>query len=185
MRTPSVLAAAIVGSTVFPGAALATDHGHDVALTISPVHLGIPIVEVTGEYALERRLGFAVIGGYGTPTVILNDGERVKLTAIEFGASGRYYLFGSFDHGMQIGAEVLYIHVSGEADAVRATASGLSLAPFIGYKKSAKFGLTFDAQLGVSYTVVRASSESDSGAEGDAESEGAGILLNLNLGWAF
>lgn len=170
-----------------PFRAWATDHGQTVAVTFSPLHAAFnSTAEITAEYAVKRKLGVALIGGYGRPSFEDINGNDVQLTVIEAGASARYYLFGSFDHGMQVGGEVLYINVSGETDDVNATASGISVGPFIGYKKAARFGLTFDAQLGVAYLAVRAkSTNSSTGDEGEAEADGTGILLNLNLGWSF
>lgn len=173
--------------TMAPGLAHATDHGQDVAITISPLHLIFPMVEVTGEYAVSRNLGIAAIGGYGTVGLENADGSDAgSVTLYEAGAQARYYVVGSFDHGMQIGAEALYIGATGKSGdgQIDGTAEGIGVGPFIGYKKAARFGLTFDAQLGAQYFAARARSSGGS-SSAEAKSDGFGILLNLNLGWSF
>lgn len=181
-----------VSISFFPLAAAATDHGHVVSITNSPLHLASPgIVEMTGEYAVNRSLGVALIAGYGQPTLETEDEStgdvtRHDVTVYEAGAQARYYLFGSFDHGMQVGGEVLYLSITGfEEDGVRGSASGFGIGPFIGYKKTARFGLTFDAQLGFQYFAAQAEASDNDGNSAEGDSSSTGVLLNLNLGWAF
>ena len=62
-----------------PDFALATDHGHDAGITVSPLDLIFPMVEVTGEYAASRRVGLAAVGGYGVVrTESTNPGSRCR-----------------------------------------------------------------------------------------------------------
>lgn len=148
---------------------------HRISFTFSPLHLILPIVEVTGEARLQPKLGVAGIVGVGSVGGFL---------AFELGAQGRYYLFGDFDNGMQIGGEVLYVNVSTTSGSIAATGNGLAVGPFIGYKFSASFGLTFDAQLGIEYDISLASASS--GSTTTSAAQGGFIpLLNLNVGWAF
>ncbi len=101
----------------------------------------------------------------------------------EGGVQGRYYLLGSFENGMQIGAEMLGIYAStnaGASSGITATGTGLAVGPFLGYKYVAPFGLTLDLQGGVEVLAVSAS------GGGSSASAGAVIpLLNLNIGWSF
>ena len=149
MRTP--IAAFVFA---FPLVASATDHGHVVSITNSPLHLAAPgIVEMTGEYAINRRLGAALVAGYGTPVF----------------------------------ETVMYLRIEGfeEEGGIQGEAEGYGIGPFIGYKKTARFGLTFDMQLGYQYFAVRAEARDDEGNEASGTGNDSGVLLNLNLGWAF
>lgn len=174
----SSLALAVLASTT--GAASATADGADpnVAVTVSPLHLFVPMAELTIEARVAPRVGVAVIGGVGAfrdqPT-----NDRVRL--FEGGASARYYALGSFRHGLQLGAEALYVYADAVADATAVQAAGLGVAPFVGYKWTHRTGFTVDAQLGVTYLVARA--DADTGAS--AETRDVAPLLNLNLGYSF
>jgi len=149
-----------------------------VSVTLSPFLLALPMLELTTEGRLADRVGLAAVTGVGGVGGV---------TLIELGVQGRYYVVGSFDHGMELGAELLYLYVGGSptsSSSVSAQGSGFSAAPFIGYKIAARFGLTFDAQLGVGYTAVAATASSGA-VSSSASSSGVTPLLNLNLGWSF
>jgi hypothetical protein len=145
-------------------------------------------VEVTGEGRLASKFGLAGVVGVGSIEGDLPDPSgnvRTEIFSVwEIGASARYYLLGDFDHGMQLGAEVLYVNVDVEGENVSGTGAGTALGPFIGYKVSADFGLTFDSQLGFQFVVGRVEAESG-GAMAEGEANAVVPLLNLNLGWAF
>ena len=146
-----------------------------VSVTISPIHLTLPIVELTAEVRAADKAGVAAIAGVG---------KASGYPAWELGAQGRYYLLGSFDHGMQIGGEVLYLHMSTNQGAVQASGAGGAVGPFIGYKIAARFGLTFDVQLGAEYLFATANASN--GASTATTSDSRLVpLLNLNLGWSF
>src|SRR5689334_6585475 len=100
-----------------------------VSITFSPAHLVMPVVEVTAEVSATDKLGLAVVGGGGTAK-----NDAVEASVMEVGGSLRYYLVGDFQHGMQVGAEVLYLHASADVGEVSAVASGVAWGPFIGYK---------------------------------------------------
>lgn len=166
---PSALVLLLAVPSALASGAQPYDHGF--SLTVSPLHLLSPIVEVTGEGRVGPKVGLAGIVGAGGASGV---------AAFELGAQGRYYPVGDFDHGMQVGAEVLTVMATASSGSTTATGLGISLGPFLGYKIAARFGLTFDAQLGVSYAAIQ--------ARGGGESEsaaGVGPLLNLNLGWSF
>ena len=63
---------------------------------------------------------------------------------------------------------------------ISATAGGLAVGPFLGYKIIAGPGFTFDVQAGVEYMAVAASSSS--GSTGSVKT--VIPLLNLNVGWS-
>jgi hypothetical protein len=147
-----------------------------VALTVSPIHLVIPMAEVTAEVRLAPKLGLAVVGGLGRMRSGLTN-EPIDL--IEGGASIRYYVVGSFRSGVQLGAEALYVHASTQDMTVDVKARGLGLSPFVGYKWTHRSGFTFDGQIGASYMAARAKEANQS-----AETSKVGPMLNLNVGWS-
>jgi hypothetical protein len=157
-----------------------------LALTISPVHLysnddGVvkSMVELTGEVKLSPRLSVAVILGAGR---IKAEEElftpEISARMLQGGIQGRYYLLGDFRHGLQLGGEAMYHHLSDSS--LSLTATGPSVGAFAGYKFTARSGFTFDGQLG----VQRLSARADNGEEQAKLSEVA-PLLNLNVGWSF
>ncbi len=148
-----------------------------VSVTFSPIHLALPVFEVTGEVRVDDKIGIAGILGFGQVTPA--SGDPVSL--FEIGASGRYYALGDFRHGMQVGLEAFYIHASAAADGVTATADGLAVGPFVGYKYTADIGFTFDSQLGFQRFGIGA----DSSDGQSTEDSDYGVLLNLNVGWSF
>ena len=154
------------------------DTQHSFAITVSPIHLIFPVVEVAAEFRLARNMSIAGIGGVGS---IELDNTSTRVTVYELGGQFRYYAVGRFDHGMQIGAELLYLGGRADEGSVSAIASGLAIGPFIGYKFSAGVGFTVDVQGGVEFVAI--SAESSTGA---SEEAGRAIpLVNINLGWAF
>lgn len=173
-----------VGLLGFSAPALA----HDVAVTISPLHLILPVVELTGEFKVAPKVGLAAIAGFGSTSAKVIDASgdpaSFDVSLYELGASARLYVLGDFDHGMQLGAEALYVHLSSDASDIKGTAAGFGLGPFVGYKVSTDGGFTFDSQLGFQYIAASATAESDEDSA-SADDSGVVVLLNLNLGWAF
>lgn len=145
------------------------------SLTISPIHLALPVVEVTGEIRAHDKLGVAFIGGVGRYT---DKSVNISAAVYELGAQLRFYPIGDFRHGMQLGAELLYLHMSQSNLSLRG--EGVGIGPFIGYKVISDAGFTFDAQIGGQYVGVRAT-------DGNSAESGKDIivLLNLNVGWSF
>ena len=146
------------------------------SLTISPLHLFLPVVEVTGEARVHDNVGIALIAGagkYSDPNV-----TGISASVWEAGGQVRVYVIGDFRHGMQLGGELLYLHLSDTS--ISATGQGLALGPFLGYKFMIDAGFTVDVQLGFEYVTARASS-------GTATAGGKTVipLLNANVGWSF
>lgn len=154
----------------------------DVSLTVSPAHLFLPIVELMGDIRLIDKLSAAVILGFGAVQVTPDD----RATVFEAGAQLKFYAIGDFDHAMQIGAEILFIHLSADlaSRGVTGTGSGLAFGPFLGYKFVASGGFTLDVQLGFQYAGVFASATDGTTTEETSDAEII-PLLNLNLGWSF
>lgn len=160
------------------------NEGYIASITLSPLHLIMPMGEVTAEFRIIDKLGIAAVFGAGT--FIYTD--VTPPTVLEAGASLRYYVVGDFEHGMQLGAEVLYAHVAtstSEGDVtVTGVGSGLAVGPFIGYKIATRVGFTFDSQVGVTFAAVDA--EASGGGQSASQSASlVGLLLNLNIGWSF
>jgi len=68
-------------------------------ITISPLHLALPVVELMGEFSLQPKISLAAIGGIGS---------YMDFSIVELGGQFNYYLIGDFDQGMQGGVELLY-----------------------------------------------------------------------------
>jgi hypothetical protein len=144
------------------------------SLTFSPVHLVFPIVEMTAEIRAHDKLGIAVIGGAGRYT---DRSASISASVYELGGQLRFYPIGDFRHGLQVGVETLYLHLSNPAISLGGV--GIAVGPFLGYKVISDAGFTFDAQLGGQYVAARATN--GSGESGDTTI----VLLNLNVGWSF
>jgi hypothetical protein len=147
-----------------------------ISITIEPLLFIYPMAEVTGEYRLSDQVGVAGIVGVGS--FRFDDDSRGSLFSL--GAQGRYYAVGDFQHGLQLGAEGKYLSASATDGDLAIAGGGVSVGAFAGYKYTANFGLTVDAQLGVQAYGVAASSDEFS----DSDS-GVGPLFNLNIGWSF
>ena len=144
------------------------DVQHDLSLTFSPLHLTAATFEATGEFRVLDKLGLAIVaggGGYGGVGVY------------EIGSSVRWYPIGTFVHGMQLGAEVLYAGGGGGKSGTFVHADVLSAGGFVGYKIATNIGFTFEAQAGVSGVVA--------GATGIGTISGVLPLINANVGWSF
>jgi uncharacterized protein involved in high-affinity Fe2+ transport len=156
-----------------------------VSLTFSPLHLTLPVFEATAEVRLMDKLGIAAVLGAGrvkeeaTATV-----PATSSRVVEAGLQGRYYLLGDFRHGLQLGAEAMYVHLSDKVETISAAVNGFSAGPFLGYKYTAGFGLTFDGQIG--FQRVGLAGKATDGAQTitDEQSDWS-VLLNLNVGWSF
>lgn len=183
LLTLAIMVAAATPASAQPEIASAkSDPDPRVSLTFSPVHLILPMVEVTGELRLAPNIGAAVILGGGSFS-----GERLgdpadpnRYSAFEIGGQFRYYLSGSFRSGLQVGGEVMYLTVSTDSAGVSATGEGLTAGPFVGYKHAWPIGLTLKAQIGGQLLLARAEA-----GDSSAEDREVGLLLNLNAGWSF
>jgi hypothetical protein len=164
------------------GASLADDRV--VSLTVSPVHLVLPLFEVTAEARLVPGLGAAAIVGAGSLAIDANDpsvdGDRASV--YELGAQVVGYPIAPF-RSLELGVEAVWLHASLPEEAgvhVSATGQGLAVGPFLGYKVLTSGGFTFVVQGGAQYLALRAES-----SEQSAEDKRVIGLVNLNLGWSF
>ncbi|MFH1230068.1 MAG: hypothetical protein V1709_01085 [Planctomycetota bacterium] len=155
----------------FAVAARAEDQApwHKVSITISPFHLVNPVLQVTGELRLANKISAAAILGGGQ----VQDENDKSYGVWEVGGQFRYYLLGSFTHGLMLGADAGYIHVAGQLDSPIDYYVGIRTGIFVGYKIVTKRGFTFEVQIGPQY--VRKS----------ANNTELQTLENLKVGWSF
>lgn len=145
------------------------------SITFSPVHLVLPVAELTAELKVAPKMGVAVILGAGSVTPENSDNS---VTVFEAGISPRYYVWGDFRNGVELGIEAVYVHGSADSDFMSsATAEGLAVGPYAGYKWVSSIGLTLEAQLGAQYLTLRGDVSDDS--------SDVAVLLNLQVGWSF
>jgi hypothetical protein len=146
------------------------------SITVSPVHFALPAGEITAEIAVTPKIGVAIIGAIGSVKPELSD---TRVLVWEAGISPRYYVWGDFRQGVELGVEALYLHASADdATMTTVSAEGLAIGPYVGYKWVARVGLTLEAQLGASYFAMRG----DGVDENDSR---FAVLLNLQVGWSF
>jgi hypothetical protein len=185
--------AALVATVVHAGVAQAqppvtaeqTHPPRVVSITISPFHLFSPIVELTAEGRAHDKLGIGVVAGAGTISEEATGlSPEIHATVFELGLQGRYYLLGDFRHGLQLGAEALYLHLSdSDVEEVSAYAKGIAVGPFVGYKYTADIGFTFDGQLGFQRIGIAAEANGNGQTASQRDSDYI-LLLNLNVGWS-
>jgi len=137
------------------------------SLTLSPIHLTGPIVELSYERALTEVHAVQAIAGAG---------QLQGFSAYEGGAQYRAYLLGDFGTGLGLGAEVLGVSVSGSG----ATGTGMAAGPLVTAKATAGFGLTGVLDVGYQWGTASASGNGQT-----ASGSMGGLLLNLNVGWSF
>jgi len=158
----------------------------NASLTISPVHLVLPIFELTGELRVVDHVGLALIGGYGSVTAESST-RTEKFTAYELGGQAVWYPMKPF-HGLHLGAEFLWVKVKADdlnGGEVKGVGTGAAVGPLVGYKVLSDGGFTFVAQGGVQYIAVQAEANDSSGNSSTADDSRWIPLLNLNLGWSF
>lgn len=146
------------------------------SLTWSPAHLILPMVELTGEFKMMPHFGISVIGGVGSVTDSMT---KVSGRALEGGGQLNWYPLRDFA-GLDVGIEALYLSIDDVNVDSAATAAGLAIGPFVGYKAMFPIGLTLVAQVGVEAIAAHAKSSSAMADQKDVIP-----LLNLNAGWSF
>ena len=176
---------ALFASFVFPASALAepeSGRGHTVAVSISPLHLIFPMVELQAEYLAHPKFSASLIGGYGSLEGETG-GETFKFTLLDVGTQLRGYFYGTSEGGAYVGLEVLYMSVDvGTAD-VSGVASGISVGGFAGYKWTWE---NFFIDLNGGLQSIGVTAGATDGAEtAKAEKRETGALLNFGLGASF
>lgn len=148
----------------------------DVTVSISPLHLFSPLLELMGELRINDHVSAAAIAGVGR----VNDANgSAHGSAFEIGGQGTYYVFQPF-RGLHVGAEVLYVYVGDVNVDSTLTGTGLALGAFVGWKYIHRSGFSFVGQGGIDFAVVEASSSTTMESESKVFP-----LLNLNVGYSF
>ncbi|HVJ20722.1 MAG TPA: hypothetical protein VM686_35170, partial [Polyangiaceae bacterium] len=161
----------------------------DVSITLSPLHLLMPLFEAQVEARIFPNFSLALIGGYGAVTVESSDPaiSDLELDVVEFGGQLTGYPLKDFK-SLQLGAEVLWIRVSGDnlGDTdITGVADGVAVGPFVGYKVLTSGGFTFAIQGGFEYIAIRGETSDNAGNTDSDEQKDIIPLLNANLGWSF
>jgi len=138
------------------------------SVTISPFHLLNPELHLTGELRLTPKMSTAATLAAGRVT-----DEDKSYNIWEVGGQFRYYLLGSFTHGMMLGADVGYVDVNGQMENPMAYYVGARAGGFLGYKIAFKVGFTIEAQFGPIYVWE------------NADNSELQTLINLKIGWSF
>src|SRR5262245_34280898 len=100
MPSPIPLGAAFIMLVLRPEQAAAqAENPPRFSLTLSPLHLAQPVLELTLERSFTDNFALALIAGAGQQMVKLGDDDTPAL-ALSGGAQARYYLFGDFWHGV-------------------------------------------------------------------------------------
>jgi hypothetical protein len=160
----------------------------DVSITFSPLHLFLPVAELTLELRAGDFLGVALIGGYGKVPVETSLGDTVRFTAYEVGGQVVVYPLQPFK-SLQLGVEAIYLRVESDestSGGVTGIGIGFAVGPLVGYKLITSGGFTFFVQGGFEYIAVRGEAEDSSSGQSASDEDSRVIpLLNLNLGWSF
>lgn len=145
------------------------DSNHNVSITISPLHLLNPEIHVTGELRVAPKMSVAAMLGAGR---ITDEGKRSGIW--EVGGQFRYYLIGSFTHGIMLGADAGYVDVNAQIENPIEYLAGAHAGGFLGYKYSMKSGFTAEVQIGPVYLWGK-----------NAETSELQTLHNFKVGWSF
>ena len=157
-----------------------------MTLSINPLllaHPDGPFYQASAEFKASDEWGAAFLGGYGA----MATEEDVAYEMYEVGGQFDYYALGDFDHGLQLGGQLVYRGADGDV-APELTSSGVRVGPFVGYKIITELGFTFNGQVGVQYNSAqdRPSAERESIMAKVTNTEEAwGPLVRLNVGWSF
>jgi len=137
------------------------------AITISPLHLLNPVLHLTDELRLARKIGVAVMVGAGA---VSEEGRYYGTW--EIGGQFRWYPLVSFTHGMMLGTDTGYIDVLGDLEDPMAYCVGMRAGVLVGYKLALRAGFTMEVQIGPQYVWE------------DVDNAGLQTLPGLRVGWS-
>lgn len=146
------------------------------AVTLSPAHLQLKVIEITAERNLGNKISASGIVGYG---------GSGGATIFEIGAQAAYVLFGDFDDCVKVGVEGVYIGGSAAAGSISSSVTGFQAGPFLGFKTAADFGLTFEFDLGVDHYFISGEAKVGTTSVNTVNQSKNIPLVNLQLGWSF
>jgi hypothetical protein len=170
----------------------ASDSDQVFSLTLSPLLLILPIVQLTGEVRATPHVGISAILGYGSIGVdgTTSDGEpnNTRVNAYELGGRVTAYPLKKFK-SLRLGAQLMYLRVdTGDTvttSDVSGTGAGVAVGPFAGYKLVTDGGFTFVGDFGFQYLSAQAEAHDSAGNTSSASDSRLLPLLNLDLGWSF
>lgn len=188
-RTLLALAPALaLTAPTLADAAPRSDRGHHVAISLSPLHLLLPVFEVQGEVLFADHFSASVIFGYGSVDVDIEGevgSESETFDVLEVGAQLRGYFWGGNEGGAYGGAEFMYLEIDGDFDGLIGIGAGTAIGPVIGYKWTWD-NFFIDLNGGVQFVVANAEAEDRETGEQATEEDSAVLPnLNFNLGWSF
>ena len=145
------------------------------SVSLSPLHLFAPMIELAAELRPVDHLGLVVIGGIGS---VSDKMTGIKAEALEAGA--QLNLYANEFSGIHLGVEVLYLELGKVNIDSSLAAAGVAAGPYVGYKWLTRSGFTFIGQLGGERVLAHAQSSTNS-----SETKKIIPLLNLNVGLSF
>ncbi len=166
------------------------DSTYKASITVSPLHLINPVVELTAEYKVMPKLGIALLAAFGSQTFKV-DQKDYSFPLWEIGFQGRFYTLGDFNHGMQVGLEALVLKLSDKTYddgpfLIYAPGSRVEAGAFLGYKIATDIGFTVEAQAGAKYALILDGTMKTMNAKAaDAAIDPITPLINVNIGWSF
>ena len=130
----------------------ASKREHRFAITMSPLKAALGFAEVATEAKASRRVGVA--GSFGLGEIagsVTNEGEAIqrRVELLMWRLSPRWYAFGHFDHGVQVGADFSFTFGWASVRYGLVPLINFGVATFVGYKYVAPFGLTVELQAGL------------------------------------
>lgn len=161
---------------------------HTLTVSISPLHLILPIVELQAELRVIDHLGVSLIGGYGRLTAKSSTDDVLHFSALELGGQLVWYPKEIFE-GLHLGAEAMWLEATLDeplgTTRYSGVGAGFSVGPLIGYKWIHESGFSVFVQGGFTVLLSRAHVKNDLGQEATAKENEILVLLNVNLGWTF
>ncbi len=168
-----------------------------ISLTLSPLHLQFPVIEIMAEVRLyaakQRAVSMAIIAGHGELAQAVEgqsglDKQTLHPTAGQLGGQLIVYPLGDF-RSLQVGGEIMYVKYLGfdlaPGQRIATLGDGVAVGPFVGYKHIERIGFTLSGQLGIDYMVRRANAPSAEVGETSSPPSKWFPLLNINVGWSF
>jgi len=183
--------ALIVGLTASAHAEEAPQKTRIGAVSLSPLHLTIGVVELQAEVTLTPVMSVAMIVGTGeippawTEKFVPELSEDVSVT--EYRVQFRYYYTGTSAGGAYFGLQGLHLELETQSQNVDVDGSGPGYGAFAGYKWDWS-GFVLDVHVGAVRMNMEGAAEGEVGnTDVDAKGSKSFIMptINANIGWGF
>ncbi len=161
------------------------------AVSLSPIHLAINVVELQAEVYLSPEFTIAVIFGSGSISQALSKkfvpelSEPIGVT--EYRAQARYFYYGSSEGGAYLGGQAMHLALETKSQNIDVDGRGPGFGVLAGYKWDWS-GFVLDINVGMAAMSLEGEAEGEVGnMEVDAEASKSFTLptVNANIGWAF